>query len=48
MAHRVPDIKVKPMQSRGSIAKATRKEVVSRVTSKHIYGRATARASEKH
>ena len=48
MAHRAPDIKGKPRQSRGSVAKATRKEVVSRATSKHICGRATARVSEKH
>lgn len=43
MAHKTPDIKGKP---RGSVAKATRKEVVSRAASKHICGRATARVSE--
>ena len=48
MAHRTPDIKGKPRQSRGSVAKATKKEVISRATSKHICGRATARVSEEH
>lgn len=48
MAHEMPDIKGKPRQSKGLVAKAIRKKVISRTTSKHIYDKTTARVSEKY
>lgn len=47
IVYKTPDIKGKPRQSRDSVAKATRKKVVSRATSKYICGRTIARVFEK-
>ena len=48
MAYQMLNIKEKLKQSRGSVAKMTRKKLVSRATSKHICSRITTRVFEKY
>lgn len=48
IAYRIPDIKGKPEQSSGLVAKTTKNKVVSKVTSKHICSICIVKISEEY